>query len=115
MKKPNLQDKQDEKGRLWKAYRLKKREQWRELCTAEPRMIGFRKALRRSREPRQFIARLADSWLRDAPADVRFAALSLIDAHGDRMARLQGGAGLDDPLPPALNVFLASRDLLGVR
>lgn len=110
-----LQDKQDEKGRLWRSYRRAKREEWRELCEAEPRLIGFRKTLRRAQDPRALIQQLADSWLRNAPANVRFAALQQIDRHAWRMARLSGAQPLDDPMPPARNVFITARELLAVR
>lgn len=110
-----LEEKQAEKGRLWKAYRYAKREEWRELCEAEPRLIGFRKALRRTHDPRALVHRLADSWLRTAPANVRFAALQQIDRHCWRMAQRSGAQPLDDPMPPTRNVFLAARELLAVR
>lgn len=113
--KQTLEDKQDEKGRLWKAYRAKKREAWRDLCQREPRMIGFRRALRRTRDTGAFVVRLSDSWLRNADADVRFAALQQIDTHAGRMALRLGGRDLDDPMPPSINLFLVSRELLGVR
>jgi len=110
-----LQEKQDERGRLAKAYRFAKREKWRELCEREPRLVGFRKTLRRMSDARALLTRLSDSWLRSAPPEVRFAALQLIDAHADRMALRLGGSGLNDPLPPQRNVFLVARELLAVR
>lgn len=115
MKQLTLQEKQDERGRLAKAYRFAKREEWRELCEQEPRLIGFRKALRRTTDATGFLNRLADSWLRTASSDVRFAALQQIDKHADRMALRDGRSGLDDPLPPQRNVLLIAKELLAVR
>ena len=113
--KQTLQDKQNERGRLNKAYRMAKREQWRELCQQEPRLIAFRRALRRQRDARAFLARLADSWLRSAHPDVRYAALREIGRHADNMARREGRAGLDDPIPPQRGVIHIAKELLAVR
>lgn len=113
--KRSLQDKQDEKGRLLKAFRAARRAQWAELCEREPRLAGVRSALRGFEDPRALLTRLADSWVRTAPTDVKFAVLREINRHADRMARREGRAVLDDPFPPAVNLFHASRELLGVR
>lgn len=113
--KRSLQDKQDEKGRLLRAFRASRRAQWAELCEAEPRLTGIRSALRRFDDPRALLSRLADSWVRQAPSDVRIAVLREINRHAERVARQQGRAILDDPIPPAVNLFHASRELLGVR
>ncbi len=110
-----LSEKQDEKGRLWVAYRAAKRAEWAELCEREPRLPLFRKALRRLSDPRAIIFWLADSWVRSADTDLRHAALQQLDRHAWRMAREQGRAILDDPLPPQTNFFLVARQLLGVR
>jgi hypothetical protein len=110
-----LQEKQAEKQRLAKAYLARKRLQWAELVQREPRIASFKKAIRRQSDPAQCLVWLADSWVRQAPAETRYAALRIIDAHAVRMARLQGGEALNDPIPPARNVFLAAREMLAVR
>lgn len=111
----NLQEKQEAKQRLAKAYVARKRTEWAELIAREPRLAGFKKAVRRHTDPAQTLLALADSWVRSADADVRLAALRIIDAHAIRMARFSGGQALDDPIPPARNVFLAAREMLAVR
>ena len=110
-----LADKQDEKSRLLRAFRAARRAQWAELCEQEPRLVGIRSALRAIEDPRAVLTRLADSWVRSAPADVKIAVLREINRHAERMARREGRPILDDPIPPAVNVFHASRELLGVR
>ncbi len=110
-----LEEKQAEKSRLWRAYRAAKKQQWAELCAKEPRMAVFRKAVRRMRTGAELLVWLADHWVRCAEQDVRHAALQQINRHADRMARAEGRAVLDDPLPPATNVFLAAREMLAVR
>lgn len=110
-----LEEKQDEKGRLWKRYRVEKRAEWNALCEREPRLAAFRSALRRCYNSKPILLWLADSWLRRADADIRHAALRLIDRHAWRQAQFQGREALDDPLPPATNLFFLSRQLLEVR
>ena len=110
-----LQEKQAEKQRLAKAYLARKRSEWAALYAREPRLAGFKKAMRRETDPAHALVMLADSWVRFADADVRLAALRIIDAQANRMARFKGGAALDDPIPPARNVFLAAREMLAVR
>jgi len=110
-----LQEKQDEKQRLAKAYLLRKRQQWAELVKREPRIAEFKKAVRREREPARLLVWLADSWVRRADPDIRHTALRIIDAHANRMALQAGRSALDDPIPPARNVFLAAREMLAVR
>lgn len=113
--KRTLADKQDEKDRLFRAFRAARRAQWAALCEQEPRLAGIRAALRAMDDPRAIVTRLADSWVRSAPADIRLAILREINRHADRMARREGRPILDDPIPPAVNLFHASRQLLGVR
>lgn len=116
MSKPRtLAEKQDEKGRLLKAFRASRRAEWEALCEQEPRLLGIRRALRALHDPRAILSRLADSWVRLAPADVRLAVLREINRHAERQARREGRAVLDDPIPPQRNLFLAARELLGVR
>lgn len=110
-----LQDKQQEKQRLLKAFRAARRQEWEELCTAEPRLPGVKRQLRTMREPKVLLLRLSDSWVRSAPVPVRHAVLRLIDKHADREARFAGRPILDDPIPPGRNVFLVAREMLAVR
>jgi hypothetical protein len=113
--KQTLQDKQAEKQRLAKAYAFHQRRKWAELIAREPRIAEFKKAIRREQEPAALLVRLSDSWLRFADQETRHAALRIIDAHANRMARQRGGEALSDPMPPARNVFLAAREMLAVR
>lgn len=115
MKKQTLQEKQDEKARLRKKFHAHKRKQWAELCEREPRLPSFKRQVRRFSDAASLLVWLADHWVRQAEQDVRHAALQQINRHADKMARAEGRAVLDDPLPPARNVFLASRELLEVR
>lgn len=110
-----LQAKQDEKQRLAKAYRASQRAKWRDLCEAEPRLPAYRKALRRTQSPSAILAHLADSPLRRATPDVRYAVLRLIDRHCWRMLRRTGHLPLDDPMPPQTSVFFVAREMLAVR
>lgn len=110
-----LQEKQDEKGRLSRAYKARKREQWKALFEQEPRLADFKKALRREENPARILKRLQGSWIMSAPDDVRYAALQIIDAHANRMILRRGGQILDDPLPPKRNLFLVAREMLRVR
>ena len=110
-----LQDKQDEKDRLAKAYRAYKRRQWAGLIEKEPRLIEFQKTLKKADNPADILRRLSQSWIMAAPNDVRYAALRLIDAHANKMVRQLGGEALSDPMPPAKNLFIAARELLRVR
>jgi hypothetical protein len=110
-----LQDKQAEKQRLVKAYLTRKRQEWAALYAREPRLAILKKQVRREQDPAQLLCALADSWVRFADADIRLAALRIIDAQANRMARQQGGQALDDPIPPSRNVFLAAKEILAVR
>lgn len=110
-----LEEKQDERARLAKKYRAHRRERWNDLIAEEPRLVAFKSSLRRMRDAREVIHRLADSWIRRAPPHVRLAGLQLIEQHSQRERRYRGLAPLDDPLPPRRNVFLVARELLAVR
>lgn len=114
MKPRTLAEKQDEKARLLKKARASRREDWAALIEQEPRLIGFQRALRKARDPRALLIGLANSWIRRAPMEVRYAALRLIDRHANKQARFAGRAPLDDPLPPQRNLYLAAREMLGV-
>jgi len=115
MKPRTLDEKQAEKDRLLKKYRAAKKAEWADLVDQEPRLLDFRRAVKRSDDPAGFLTRLADSWLRAAPLPVRYAALRQIDSHANRMARYAGRTILDDPLPPSINLYLAAREMLAVR
>lgn len=110
-----LAQKQEEKQRLRKAYLSWKRQQWAGLFQREPRLSEFKKAVRREQDPARLLVTLADSWVRFADADIRLAVLRIIDAQANRMARRNGGEALNDPIPPARNLFLAAREMLAVR
>lgn len=110
-----LQEKQDEKQRLVKAYRFHKRAEWQALCEQEPRLVPLRSAIRSAHDPKRLYAALADSWVRFAPADVRYAVLRLIDKQSDKIKRQLGGEALDDPLPPERNLFFAVKEMLSLR
>lgn len=113
--KQSLVEKQDEKARLLSKYRAAHRQKWAELCAREPRMMSFRRAVRKAETPAALLVDLADSWVRRADDEVRYAALRQIDRQANRMARFQGRAVLDDPLPPKLNLYFAAREMLAVR
>ncbi len=113
--KQTLQEKRDEQQRLSKAYKANKREQWDELVEREPRLIPMRAAIRGSANPSELFQNIADSWVRFAPSEVRYAVLRMVDDHANRQARLAGRAILDDPLPPGRNLYHATRELLAVR
>lgn len=110
-----LQDKQAEKQRLSRAYLARKRADWIALYQCEPRLSAFKKAVRAEKDAGRLLVKLADSWVRTADTEIKFAALRIIDAHAIRMARMAGGEALSDPIPPARNVFLTAREMLGVR
>jgi hypothetical protein len=113
--KQTLEQKQAEKQRLSRAYRARKRQEWADLFRQEPRLSAFKKAVRRQRSGAGLLILTADSWVRQAPTEVRFAALRIIDAQANRLARQQGWQALDDPIPPARNPFLIAREMLAVR
>ena len=113
--KQTLEQKQQEKQRLLRAYKRKQREKWAEITQQEPRLLSLQKALKTQGDPRALLAWLADSWVRVAPDEVRYAALRLLDAHANKMAAFEGRRELDDPLPPQRNFYLVARELLAVR
>ena len=115
MKPRTLEEKQAEKARLQVKYNAQKRREWTELCEQEPRLPALRRAIRRHTSGPEFLSRLADSWIRTAPERIRRTALNLILAHSDTVARREGRQPLDDPLPPATNVFFVARAMLAVR
>ena len=110
-----LDDKLAEKQRLAKAYKVQERQKWAQLCEQEPRIVPLRKAIRRIECPETLLLKLADSWVRFAPLEVRYAALRLIDRQANKIKVRNGGRELDDPLPPARNLYFAARDMLAVR
>lgn len=110
-----LDEKQAEKQRLARAYLAKKRADWLALCEQEPRLLALRKTIRASRDPVRLYVLLSESWVRFAPAEVRYAVLRLIAKQSDKMKRQQGGQGLDDPLPPSRNLFFAVKEMFALR
>lgn len=112
--KQTLEEKQAEKQRLSKAYKARKRAQWVALFQQEPRLAEFKRTIRRHCDPAATLLLLADSWVRFASDDIRLAALRIIDAHANRMARFAGGEALSDPLE-GRNVFMAAKEMLAVR
>jgi hypothetical protein len=110
-----LQDKQEEKGRLAKHYRALRRSDWEAFCQQEPRIIQFGKDVRARKTSADVLAYVRGSWVVSAPQDARIYALRIVNAHADKMARAAGGEALNDPLPPKRNLFIAVRELLGVR
>lgn len=110
-----LQEKQDEKERLSRQYKARQREKWALLIQQEPRLLTFKKELAKEDSPRRIIERIKHSWIMQAPMEVRYAVLRIIDAHANKMVLRQGGQILDDPLPPKRNLYMVARDLLGVR
>lgn len=114
MAKQTLEEKQAEKQRLSKAYLAAKRRQWVELFKRQPALAEFKRTVRRQRDPAETLTLLAASWVRQADTETRFAALRIIDAHANRMARMAGREALSDPLE-GRNVFMAAREMLAVR
>jgi hypothetical protein len=109
-----LEEKQAEKQRLSKAYKAHKRAEWGDLLRREPRLILFKRAVRKADTPSRVLMILADSWVRFADNDTRFAALRIIDAHANRMALRAGGQTLSDPII-GRNLFMIAREMLAVR
>lgn len=115
MAKQTLEQKQDEKARLLKGYRAAKRKEWRELVEQEPRILSFRRWMKKQTDPASALVAISDSWLRLAPDNVRYAALGLIETHAAKMAQYQGREALDDPIPPATNFYFTAREMFAVR
>lgn len=113
-KKQTLQDKQQEKARLLSKFRAHRREEWAGLTSKEPRLVDFKKAIR-GETPKQIYSRVIGSWVRFASNEVQYAVLRLIDNEATRQTRYAGNEPLDDPLPPARNLYLASREVFALR
>lgn len=113
--KPTLREKQDSKSRWLRNYRASHRALWAEMVAREPRLLNFRRFVRQCETPAQLLVGLADSWVRTADKDIRHAALRQIDRQANRHARWAGRPVLDDPLPPATNVFLTAKQMLSVQ
>jgi hypothetical protein len=113
--KQTLEEKQAEKARLSKAYKARKRQQWADLLRSEPRLRDFRRKVRAIQSPAALLVALADSWVRNAPTETRYAALRIIDKQLTRIARFNGGQELDDPLPPKRSPFHTAKEMLAVR
>lgn len=85
------------------------------MCEREPRILAFQKDVRKMESPKAILEYVSRSWVMQADADTRLCALRIINKHADNMALKQGGPRLDDPIPPARNLFIAARELLAVR
>lgn len=113
--KQTLQEKQDEKQRLLRAFKKREREKWNELCEREPRMKAFRKAVRRTKTPAQLIQSVADSWVRFAPTEVQKAASAIVHDHTEKMRVSMGQERLCDPLPPQRSAWRIVRGFFPYR
>lgn len=113
-KKQTLEDKQQEKARLMSKFKAHRRSEFVALCEKEPRLPAFKKEIRGASA--HSIAQLVcTSWVRTAAPDIQYAVLRLIDKEASRQARFQGAEPLDDPLPPARNLYLFSREIFALR
>ena len=110
-KSPEYEAQQAEKNRLMTRYRQNKRAQWQALCEAEPRILEFQRDISAMDSPAAILAYLRASWVMQAPAEVRYYALRIINAHAEK----KSGRVLDDPLPPTESLFFAAQRLLAVR
>jgi len=110
-----LEDKQAEQSRLAKAYYAAKRKAWALAVFDEPRLLDVQRDIRAMRSPAAILAYLRGSWVMEASPEVRLYVLRIVNAHADKMIRAAGGEALNDPMPPAVNLFIAARELLGVR
>lgn len=108
---PEYEAKQAEKSRLASHYRREKKAQWRAICEQEPRILELQRDITAMRSPAEILGYLRSSWVMESPADMRFYALRIVNAHAEKMS----GRVLDDPIPPAENLFIAARKLLAVR
>lgn len=113
--KQTLEQKQREKSRLLKAFRAQRKHDWLELVAREPRIKQFWSDLKKIDSPANVLVYLADSWVRFADPELRYAALRLVNKHCEKQGRYVGQQILDDPMPPATNVFLTAREMLAVR
>ena len=109
------QEKQDEKSRLAARYRKTRREQWELAVAQEPRLEAFQHSIKSMENPREILQAIGSSWIMEAPVGVRYWALRLVDAHANAKAKKEGRQILDDPMPPRQNLYIAARELLGVR
>lgn len=106
-----LRAKQAEQSRLTAQYRRNRKAEWEKFCESEPRILELQKDIHAIRSPAEILAYLRQSWVMEASTDARFYALRIINAHAEKMS----GRVLDDPIPPAENLFIAARRLLAVR
>jgi hypothetical protein len=112
-----------ERDRLYRNYWDAKRRQYEELFVTEPygeRLRTFRSTLNHfniedSDRMLLYIHCACHNWLRDAPDEIRAAALEMI---GYRIVRIRQRAGLvpfNDPLPDEeLDVFQLCKRELGI-
>lgn len=110
-----LEEKQAEQSRLAKAYRAYRRRKWAEAVAEDTRLLDLRRDIAAMQSPKAILDYLRGSWVMQAAPDARLYALRIVNAHADKMVRASGGSVLDDPVPPAVNLFIAARELLAVR
>lgn len=110
-----LQEKQQERARLLKAYNASRRAKWEEAKTRFPEIEDFADRLRTCITPEGTINYVKRHVIMSAPKDIRYIALRIIDKHCNKRALASGGQELDDPLPPQTSVFFVCKDLLGLR
>lgn len=113
--KQTLEEKQEEQQRLLKNYNRIQRANWAKLCEEEPRLVPFKKALKRSEDPLKLIFDLADCWVRFAQPHIQRAVTSLILEHTEKQKVKRGGRELDDPMWPNVNCYIVARRLFPIR
>lgn len=113
-----LEAKLQERQRLSTAYKIWKRKERRRILEAEPRLLGFLKFVRKmeANNADELIDAISVcDWLLNADQETRIFALNLIQKRADRINLLLGLPVFSDPMPPATNVYLECRKLLGSR
>lgn len=114
-----LDKKLAEKQRLSRAYRSAKVKENRAIMQQEPRLAAFARYVKREANPDELVQAVAESWLPQAPDDVRFMALRIVSARCDKVNRAAGFAALDDevivPGEQAATCYFRVRSALGVR
>ncbi len=114
-KQPTALDlRMEEKQRLHKRYRLWVRDNNRAALAAEPRLVDFMRYLRtvRAEQAGELIDAIRNSWLPEAPLNVRIYALKMVDQRANTINRDMGNEALDDPMPSETSVYFQARDIL---
>lgn len=98
-----LEKKLREKQRLSARYKALRRVQRQEILAQEPRLRDFMRYLRSVPSNGDDLPQvLQQSWLPQAPRNVRLMALELVNRRTDQINRSLGFEPLDDPLPVEL-------------